>query len=248
MFLQQLATEGFDGEALGDFYDEFYTTRDVSRWRWLGAKDKADNIVRMLGARADQLESILEVGAGDGAVLLRLQERYPAKSLTGFEIVKSEVEEFASKHAESGIKILHYDGSRIPLPDACVDLVFASHVLEHVPDERGFLRELKRVARRFVYVEVPCELHLRTNIATLSKTLQIGHINAYTPESFMLTLVTSGLRVLDLDLFEHSVEVHAFSTTRARALLKHRLRSTLLSLNKRLASRLFSYHCGALCN
>ena len=80
------------------------------------------------------------------------------------------------------------------------------------------------------------------------QTLQIGHIKAYTPEPFMLTLTTSGLHVLDIDLFEHSFEVHAFLRSRARALLSHHVRSTLLSLNKRLASRLFAYHCGALCN
>jgi len=64
-------------------------------------------------------------------------------------------------------------------------------VIEHVPNPRRLLREIARVARRFIYVEVPCELHLRTTRRALQRTLDIGHINAYTPESLQLLVETS---------------------------------------------------------
>ena len=41
-----------------------------------------------------------------------------------------------------------YDGATIPLPDASVDLVFASSVFEHVEQIENTLREIARVLRR----------------------------------------------------------------------------------------------------
>ena len=137
-----------------------------------------------------------------------------------------------------------YDGKKIPFPDKSFDFVYATHVLEHVLDERGFLAELSRVARFLVYVEVPCEIHMRTNFKSLQRTLAIGHVNAYTPETFALTLETSGLRVMRLGLFEQDLPLQPLSIKNA---IKALIRKTLLAANEKLASRVFTYHCGALC-
>src|SRR5919197_1277373 len=43
--------------------------------------------------------------------------------------------------------VREYDGKRIPLPDESVDVVFSSHVLEHVESLMPLLSETKRVMR-----------------------------------------------------------------------------------------------------
>ena len=43
--------------------------------------------------------------------------------------------------------MLRMDITRIELPDGSFDVVYCSHVLEHVPDDRAALRELHRVLR-----------------------------------------------------------------------------------------------------
>jgi SAM-dependent methyltransferase len=49
------------------------------------------------------------------------------------------------------------DVARLPLRDACADLVFATGLLEHVVDERAVLAEMARILRPggFAHVEVP---------------------------------------------------------------------------------------------
>jgi SAM-dependent methyltransferase len=47
------------------------------------------------------------------------------------------------------------DGHELPLADKSVDFVFASHVIEHIPDPIAALEEWTRVARRYVVLVVP---------------------------------------------------------------------------------------------
>lgn len=46
------------------------------------------------------------------------------------------------------------DAVRLPLPDAACDLIFASHIIEHLPDPGRFLAEVERCASH-VYLEFP---------------------------------------------------------------------------------------------
>ncbi|WP_454884446.1 class I SAM-dependent methyltransferase [Sphingomonas oryzagri] len=230
---------------LNAHYEGAYSDR-MLRWRALGAIDKAGNLQELLGKHASEIHDVLEVGCGTGAVSLEVARLGIGHRHTGIDMADP-VKHPHPGVREAGIVLQATDGAAIPFPDKSFDLVFSSHVLEHVTDERGFLAELTRVTRRWLYIEVPCELNLRTNIQGLQSTLNIGHINAYTPESLSLTLWTAGLRPVDIQAFDHSMAVHAFDTGRVKANAKAALRRTLLRLNPRLASKIFTYHVGALC-
>lgn len=223
-------------------YSQEYDDK-MNQWRAVCAIDKARNIERILTGVHSSIQNVLEVGCGTGAVLQLLASKKIGTCFTGIEIGT----ERSQDRQSGGLHIHGYDGLSIPYADKSFDLVYATHVLEHVTQERAFLCELRRVSRRFVYLEVPCELHLRSTRRSLQQSLNIGHINAFTPESFALRLETSGLAIKDFKVFDHRYAVQRFSSPAWRAILKSAARGALLSLSPSLACRIFTYHCGALC-
>jgi ubiquinone/menaquinone biosynthesis C-methylase UbiE len=234
----------FDVPDLITLYSQPYDA-EMERWRKLGAVDKAANVAKVCESVHAQFENILEVGCGTGAVLEELARQWAKPKFSGVEIgyTRSKPREWSERR----IDVRGYDGVTLPYGDSAFDLVYATHVLEHVIDERHFLGELRRVAKRHVFVEVPCELHLRASYKNLQPSLNIGHINAYTPESFVLTLETSGLHVEKIGIFDHSYQFYRFYASSWKAILKMAARRLLLGLNETLASRFFTYHVGALC-
>jgi SAM-dependent methyltransferase len=82
---------------------------------------------------------ILEIGAGAG---------WQAKTLAeeGFSVVAIDVP--GTQYAQERLwPVLEYEGIDLPFRDACFDLVFSSHVLEHISHCEQFQAELRRVLK-----------------------------------------------------------------------------------------------------
>ncbi|MCP1756613.1 class I SAM-dependent methyltransferase [Bradyrhizobium elkanii] len=227
-------------------YEGVYSAQERD-WRRVCAVDKADHIAGLLGAAAARVGNVLEVGCGTGAVLARLSAIGVGRDFTGIDVIDPATNLEIDGAASAPFRWSSYDGTTIPFADGSFDLVYASHVLEHVPEPRALLYELARVSRDFIYVEVPCELHARTSRRALQSTLDIGHINFYTPDTFRLLLETVGLKVKDFGTWDHSLPVHAFHSSRMKGLAKSIVRKSLLTVSPGVATRLATYHCGAIC-
>ncbi len=92
--------------------------------------------------------NLLDCGAGpgwefDGIERDGLNLVYDALEIT---------EIFAQALERRGIKVTRAGIERIPARDNYYDLVYQRHVIEHVNDARCAIREMIRVARRFVYI------------------------------------------------------------------------------------------------
>ena len=48
-----------------------------------------------------------------------------------------------SADLDSPLAMRHYDLTALPEPDASLDVVVCSHVLEHIPDDRQAMREIR---------------------------------------------------------------------------------------------------------
>ncbi len=182
-------------ENLQELYRDQYLNPEIAQWRMIGAKQKAKNIIDIVQAvkqkdnrKKYQIERVLEVGAGDGAILAELSKQNFAKEYHAVEISESGINAINQRNLPQLKSVLPFDGYKLPFEDDSFDLVILSHVLEHVEHERVLLREIQRVAQ-YCIVEVPREyrygVHLR-----LQHFLDYGHINMYTPSSLAFLLGT----------------------------------------------------------
>ncbi len=82
---------------------------------------------------------VLDVGCGSGAMLDRLSQTSPC---TGVDLVPDCVRHTLAKgHA----RVANADAGRLPFPDGSFDLLLATDVIEHCPDDAAVLAEFRRV-------------------------------------------------------------------------------------------------------
>jgi SAM-dependent methyltransferase len=214
-----------------------------SEWRWIGARDKADNVVAL--ARDGAHRSVVEVGAGDGALLARLSERGFAEELAALEISESGLVQTRAREIPELSECQLFDGERIPFDDDRFDLAVLSHVLEHAEQPRRLLMEAARVARR-VFVEVPLEDHWR--LPDQFEPNALGHINYFSQKSLRRFVQTCDLAVVGERVVNPSREVYAarFGGGLGGA-WRWALKQGTLRVVPALAQRLWTYHGALLC-
>lgn len=172
-------------------YDEQYNDT-LKPWRELSAKDKVQNIVELTAGH--KFEKVLEVGSGDGSILLWLDRLSFGQQLYSLEISTSGIEQIRKRDLPSLVEAKLFSGYEIPYPDDYFDLVICSHVIEHVEFPRLLLREIKRVSKRQVF-EIPIDFSLNVD-KKVNHFLSYGHINIYTPFLFRFLLKSEGFEII----------------------------------------------------
>jgi hypothetical protein len=227
---------------LRSFYEGYYND-EVGRKRVIAAKQTVDHISALCGGKS--LGKLLDVGAGDGAVLAEVEKRGMASELHAAEISNSGIERIKKRKLNTLKSVQEFDGYKLPFADNSFDTVLAVHVLEHVEHERLFLRELSRVARQ-CYVEVPLEHTFRLH-RSIQTSAPYGHLNFYTPETFKNLLSTAELSLLSIAVFSNSLDYEVFLSSPFVGKVKYIVRSSALKLLPRLAPKFFVYLGGAFC-
>ncbi len=154
----------------------FYRT---NRWRWVFRDDcryrwhRMGEVLSMLGVATAGLD-VYELGFGTGDLLFR----FPTScALMGAELSSDAVDAIRADprlkaYRPGWFDVTPPDGS-VPVPPWPVDIAIASHVIEHVPDDRAMVTQLAAVLKPgglmvlFVPVEPPGfdPKHLRTYTA-----------------------------------------------------------------------------------
>jgi 2-polyprenyl-3-methyl-5-hydroxy-6-metoxy-1,4-benzoquinol methylase len=136
--------------AITSNYEKHTTKNPIGRWFLNNFINELISTVRPL-----QLESILDVGAGEGFTLARLSLEKIGKKLEGIEYLEEAIELGKTLHPKMVIK----QGTiyQLPYRDNSFDLVISTEVLEHLDSPEKGLQELIRVSKKYVLVSVPNE-------------------------------------------------------------------------------------------
>jgi len=96
-------------------------------------------------------EDILEVGCGDGSVLLNLRRQGHEGKLVGLEITdgmfRESIKAQNKENLQPPVKFIVGSADNLPFPDKSFNVILAFFMLYHMPDIQKTLREWKRVLR-----------------------------------------------------------------------------------------------------
>jgi len=121
---------------------------NASHWERHHHPDEAARIAATLEMLPSDVDSLLDVGCGDGRVTNRLAERIP-------RVVGVDASAAALRYVDGETRQGRVD--HLDFPDDAFDLVACLEVIEHLPAGvyEACLAEIQRVARRYVLVGVP---------------------------------------------------------------------------------------------
>jgi SAM-dependent methyltransferase len=89
--------------------------------------------------------TIVDVGCSSGYLLEDLQRALPAASLVGVDLVPGGLRR-AHEHVPAA-RLLQADACDLPLGDGSAHALVSANLLEHVPEDRAALGEMRRVLR-----------------------------------------------------------------------------------------------------
>lgn len=198
----------------------------MTDWRSLCARYKAENIRTV--CQNHSFDKVLECGAGEGSILQWLESTHSFGQFYAVEISDTGIEQIRQRDLPRLKEIKKFDGYQIPYEDACFDMAYCSHVLEHVEHPRLLLRELRRVSR-FQVFEVPLDYAIGVDHQVKS-LLSYGHINVFTPALLKLLLKSEGYTVLNEHLAHTSNEILRYNWYHNQAQSKSLFRELYLTL------------------
>jgi hypothetical protein len=221
---------------------EGYHKNGATEWRKQTAVDKAKHIVQM--CNSSDHEKIIEVGAGDGAVLYELGRQGFGNAMYALEVADTAVQTIKNREIVNLKECLVFDGYTIPYKNREFDIAIASHVLEHVEHPRLFLSELQRISKR-QFIEVPLEYSWQGR-RDMDGSGNYGHINYYSPLLIERLVNSSGLKIVEKKVVDFSAGFYRYQDG-YRGIIKYMLRKMLLSFAPAIATTVLIYCCCLLC-
>lgn len=222
--------------AISSDYDESYS--GPSEWRDLGGKHKAKNLVEVCNRANFKPARILEVGAGEGSILMHLSRMGFGHEYSALEIASSGVRAIEQRNIPGLKDVRQFNGYEIPFQDDAFDAVLLFHVLEHVEFERAILREIRRLAPRHI-IEIPLDYHYEVD-KKMDHYLAFGHINVYSPSSVRFLLKSEGFRIeheLLTQTHEEVAEYNEFVN-----LKKDRTPAAVAAFHKRVSDKALAFY------
>lgn len=149
--------------------------------------------------RSLELQSILDVGAGEGFTMKKLKMKNEKLKIVGIEYSEDSVKIANKIYPDLDIRLGNI--YNLKFKDDSFDCVLCMEVLEHLDDPVKALAELKRVTKRYLLLSVPNEPYFTIQRFLRGKNLKgLGahpeHIQWWTHEAFLKFLKKNKLEIL----------------------------------------------------
>jgi SAM-dependent methyltransferase len=105
---------------------------------------RTDVLTAHLADLVPQDATVLDIGAGDGLITKKLQDRRPDLAVTAVEVLLRPVQH---------VRVELFDGTHLPHEDHSFDAAILVDVLHHAPDPLRLLGEARRVARNTIVIK-----------------------------------------------------------------------------------------------
>jgi len=129
------------------------------------------------------IETILDVGCGEGFTLQKLKDNHIGKKLEGIEYDDTAITLGKKMHPQITIK--KGDIYKLPYKDNTFELILCTEVFEHLEYPEKALKELHRVTKKYCLFSVPHEpIFMLIDYIRGKSPQSIGHINHWSRNGF----------------------------------------------------------------
>jgi SAM-dependent methyltransferase len=176
----------------GNTYDKYGSENPVVKKLMAGFHASLDELWGIAQPR-----SVLDVGCGEGVLTRDWAERLGDGRIVGIDLDDPKLRAEWDKRARPNLEYRAEEATRLSFGDGEFDMATAIEVLEHVPEPEETLREMARVAERYLLVSVPREPIWRmVNMARGAYWKSFGntpgHVNHWSKVSFKSLLTQYG--------------------------------------------------------
>ena len=166
-------------------YEEHYHSVEADHWWFVARRRVVRDLVLRRGP--DRSTRVLELGCSAGLLMQRLLlDGY--KTVRGIDISADAI----NRCRAAGLDAQVMDAQKLTFPDESFDLLTASDVLEHLPDEAAALREWRRILKPggVLIVFVPAFMFLWTEHDVVN-----NHCRRYTRATLVRPLAAAGFHI-----------------------------------------------------
>jgi ubiquinone/menaquinone biosynthesis C-methylase UbiE len=176
----------------GNTYDKYGSTNPVVRRLMAGF----EGALAELFTRAAP-ESVLDVGCGEGVLTERWASELGTARVMGIDLEDPKLRAEWAARSRANLEFIAGSADALPFADGAFDLVSAIEALEHIPEPQQVVREMARVAGRYLLVSVPREPLWRVlNVARGAYVRDLGntpgHVNHWSKRGFVAMLEQVG--------------------------------------------------------
>lgn len=135
----------------------------------------------------EEIETIADIGCGEGSNLFFLSTKFPKAKLYGFDVSLTALES-AKKNIDADFSILDI---QTEVPGKKFDLVFCSDVVEHLENDIAAIKNMKHSTNKYILIAT-VQGQMRRNEES------IGHVRNYAYGELKQKIEGNGLKILQV--------------------------------------------------